>query len=95
MTKSIKLTQIQNENNQKNYLRGKNLMGKNHDTNVSVIKDTVRHGQDWLLTDKVRSDELNERVESLLNYIDDGKEKPVRYSNSKEYLKHIDAVLEE
>ena len=52
--------------------------------------------QGWQINDdSINSVELDGKIESRLNDIDSGKEKLVRYSNSKEYLKHVDELLEE
>jgi len=55
----------------------------------------IQRIQDWQLSDDpVDSVELDEKIESRLNDIDSGKEKLTRYSNAKEYLKHVDELLE-
>ena len=44
---------------------------------------------------KKTENELTPEVEELLDRIDSGKEKMTTYPGAKEYLKHIDKVLEE
>jgi len=56
----------------------------------------IRRIRDWQLDDDpVDSVDLDEKTESRLDDIDSGKEKLARYSNAKEYLKHVDELLEE
>ncbi|MGI0082066.1 MAG: hypothetical protein ACREAF_03405 [Nitrosopumilaceae archaeon] len=44
---------------------------------------------------KKNDTELTPEIEELLDRIDSGKEKTTTYANAKEYLKHVDEVLEE
>jgi len=56
----------------------------------------IRRIHDWQPgDDPVDSVELGEKIESRLDDIDGGKEKLARYSDAKEYLKHVDELLEE
>jgi len=56
----------------------------------------IRRIQDWQPDDDPSdSVELDEKIESRLADIDNGKEKLARYPNAKEYLRHVDELLEE
>ena len=53
--------------------------------------------QGWQLNDDIFEvkETLTKNVEDKLNDIDDGTEKLTRYSNVKEYLQHVDKILED
>ena len=42
---------------------------------------------------KDKMDRLNPKVEKILEDIDSGKIKMIRYKSADEYLKHVDEVL--
>lgn len=63
-----------------------------------LASNTIQRIQEWSLSNDeigVMSELLNEDTEKILNDIDSGKEKLTKYSNSKEYLKHVEKVLDE
>ena len=54
--------------------------------------------QGWIINDEsdsVFSTPLNEEIEKKLDVIDSGKEKMKRYTNSNDYIRHVEEVLKD